>query len=368
MNDLWFIHKDAKHRYLSNNYLVLDFEATTHPNGALNPDNDLVLACWTIFKDGAVIKKSLFSDEYGMQELLDDIGTVDFVVAQHAKYELQWLSRCGLELRDVLVWDTLLAEWVLDGNVKKPRDLDSLAKRYGVPRKLDLIKKLWKAGVPTELIPRRWLKEYCARDVETTAAIFEKQRELIYGRQQEHLVLVRNLTCACLAAIEFHGMHLDPERVEKEYERVNSILGDSEQSLAEISGGINFGSAKQRGEFLFETMGFSVPTDHRGKPLRTAGGAYPTDAATIHRLDPSNDAQRRFLSTYREYNKARTLLTKNLDFFRGVCREYGGWFRSVFNQNVTSTHRLSSSGLALQFSGQKKAKGVDYSAYTVRTV
>ena len=74
---------------LSDSYVSLDFETTNEEKGSpINPVNDLVLACWTVVKDGVRTRKHIWGDEYEMQELLDDIASVDKVIAHNAKFEL----------------------------------------------------------------------------------------------------------------------------------------------------------------------------------------------------------------------------------------------------------------------------------------
>lgn len=351
-----------KYIYLSYPYIVLDFEATTLPDGPLNSGNDLVLCVWKIVTADSVVTKHLFADEYGYSELLKDINSVNFVVAHNAKYELQWLHRCGLDLRTVLCYCTMLGQWVLDGNLGnlQTRSLDSLAKKYNLGSKIDIIKLLWKAGVDTRDVPKSWLLKYCEHDVDLTHQLFTLQLERLQNDNLLHLAHVRNLTCCCLSEIEFNGMNLDGERVLREYNDVLSQLGVEEKRLFDITGGINLRSPQQRGKFIYETLGFKVPRDRKGKPVTTASGGYPTDSDIIGRLHTDTEDQRAFLRSYLDYTKRSSLLSKSLDFFKGVVEEYGGWFRAKFNQGVTATHRLSSSGIGLLFKGEKKEKGIQF--------
>jgi DNA polymerase I-like protein with 3'-5' exonuclease and polymerase domains len=293
-----------------------------------------------------------------MQELLDDVMSVDFIVAQNLKFELQWLKRCGLELRDVLGYDTMLAEWVLDGNKKSPRDLASLAKKYGVPGKVDLVNKFIKAGVATRDIHPKWLLEYCYADVEATRMVFEKQAPVVSECFVWHLVHVRNLTCSVLADIEFEGLQLDTERVMEEYRRVMKIKEELGAKLAEMTGGINLNSGKQFAAYLYGVLGMKEALDWRGKPIRTKGGDASTNAKVLALLKPETDKQREFLDLYKTYNKVVSLLEKNLDYFKRTCEEKGGVFRGNIQQNVVQTHRLASSGIPVVFAGMKKAKKV----------
>lgn len=361
----WFLEAGSQYSYLSKvPYIVLDWETTTLDFGsAINKDNRLVLGCWSlVLPNGVVKKKHIFGDEYDMQPLLDDIEFIKaergFVVAHNAKFELQWLRRCGLDLRSVLAYCTMLGQWVLDGNTGiGQRSLDTLGIRYGVGRKASLVNRLIDAGVCPSAIRRDWLLKYCQQDVELCHLIFKEQLRLLIDRQQLHLAHVRNLTCLALADIEFEGMTLDKEAVKAEYEKTYAEWDAAQQRLHILTGGINLASPKQLGEFLYKQLKFAEPLDYTGKPMRTGGGQVSTNATALQRLVAKTDVQREFLEVYRRFNKADSLLTKNLYFFLKVCDEHDGIFYGSFNQGVVGTHRLSSSGRPLLFAGEKKTKG-----------
>jgi DNA polymerase I-like protein with 3'-5' exonuclease and polymerase domains len=326
---------------------------------ALNPGNEIVLACWLVVREGQVVKQgTCWGSTYEQQELLDDIATVDFIVAQNLKFELQWLKRCGMELRDVLGYDTLLAEWVLDGNRTTPRNLSALARKYGVAGKYDLIAKLVSNGVACRDINPRWLRQYCQDDVTATYEVFKQQILAVTAANQWHLVHTRNLCCACLADIEFEGLCLDPEKVKEEYIRAVGVRDSLGAKLAALTKGINLNSPKQLAAYLYGTLGLKEPTDYRGKPIRTPGGEQTANAKALAMLKPETAEQKEFLSTYKEYNKAVSLLEKNLDYFKLTCEQRGGVFYGSFKQNVVQTHRLASSGIPILFEGLRKTKSV----------
>lgn len=306
-------------------------------------------------KDGKETKRRhIWGDEFDMQELLDDIKEAEFLVAHNGKFEAQWLSRCGQELRDLLVWDTMLGEWVIHGNVKVPFNLESTSVRYGIGNKLPLAALCLKMGIPTEDIPVSWLEPYCYQDVDLATELFYRQLQIIEERNLLHLMLVRCLTCSALADIEMAGCELDAALVEEEYERLVKELEELEARLSEMAGGINLGSSKQLGAFIFDTLNFAIPKDFKGKPMLTAKGAYKTDKATISKLKAKTPQQQAFLDAYVAYNQNAALLSKNVSFFKGVVDEYDAKFYGVFNQAMTGTHRLSSSGRKLLFKGAKK--------------
>ena len=345
--------------YTTGSYVALDLETDSEQKGsALVESNDVVLACWSVYRDGVEVKRRhIWGGIYSLQELIDDIHGVDFLMAFNAKFECQWLRRAGMELRDVLVFDPMLAQWVLDGNKKgkgHERSLRGMARRYGARPKLDIVGKLLDLGVPTRDINQHWLLEYCYRDVDSMVDIFNKQQAVLTQRKVWHLVHTRNLTCPVLADVEFAGMELDPDRVYKEYNKAQGKIEDLGTQLAEMTGGINLGSPKQLGVYLYDVLKFKEAKDYKGKPIRTGSGEKSTAATTIALLKPSTAEQERFLSLYKEYNKVVSLVEKNLEYFKLVCDHRDARFIGLLKQNSVGTHRLASQGFKDKFEVSRK--------------
>ena len=364
----WFLlHPEPEEIYLTNTYLVVDFETDVDQKGsALHEPNDIVLACWQIVSpNGEVIKTAYrWGGIYEQAELLEDISKVGFVVAQNAKFEAQWLKRCGAELRDILFYDTMLAEWVIHGNrnlqagKQYSRNLGAMAKRYGVPGKKDIVAALVDMGVSTRDINPSWLLEYCHADVEATKNVFQKQKLVLSESKQWHLVHTRNLTCAVLADIEFEGLDLDHSRVMEEYKKASHDLQTLGDQLADMTGGINLGSPKQLGVYLYDVLKFHEPVDYKGDVIKTGKGARSTNSKHLADLVAETDEQKKFLDIYKRYNKAASLLEKNLDYFKLTCEQRNCKFVGSFRQGVVQTHRLASNGIPIIFEGRKQPKSV----------
>lgn len=347
--------------YHSKNYVVLDFETTSLDYGAAtHHGNNLVLSCWLQVRGTESLYKHSWGGEYSHPDLLADIAAADFVVAQNAKFELQWLKRMGVNLRRILPADTFLAQWVLDGNLPLPRDLDSLAKKYGAPSKHQFVASMIESGVDVRDIPREWLKQYCYGDVISTHEVFLAQLKELERRDMMHIWHTRNLTCAVISDMEFTGMTLDKDRVKEEYDLQVARREQLKRELDELCGGINLASPKQLATLLYETLGFEEITDRRGNPIRTPAKRPATDKATITKLRARTKQQKSFVEKFQEYRKADTLLTKNLAFFQGVCEEYNCRFTAQFHQGRTATHRLSSSGRKIYFRGLEDERGVQF--------
>lgn len=342
--------------YWSDNYVVLDFETTTLSKGNPNVEgNRIVLACW----GRAGVVKHTFGSEYEQGELVAAIEGCDFIVAHNAKFELGWLKRCGVDLRKVVVYDTFIGEYVLGGNrfSMVQLGLDASLKRYGLAPKADLIGSMFKAGICSSDIPESWLLKYCRRDVVACEELFLKQREKLRTRGLIHLQYQRCLLSPCLADLESYGMQLDAEAVDRAMGQLEDDYAKITSELQTMMDGASPASTKQKAEFIFGTLGFRIPLDHKGKPLTTPAGEPSVAAPALLRLRPQTARQRLFLEKYNEWSRMHSDLTKYLRKFKDCIEDTGGALHATFNQCATRTHRLSSSGLVhkVQFQNLNRA-------------
>ena len=384
-----FLEKPDPSIYKSNCYVVLDFEIdTSHGDygSAVHPDNAMLLACWRVrrgnqrpeghrYHHRACVDKVKWGTEFEMQELVEDIQNADFLVAHNAKYELMWLKRCGLPLENVLVFDTKLGEYVLlgnraaaskDGLKKLSTSLDMCCRRRGWEIKDPVVDTMIKNGINPVRIPRPWLQGRCEQDVDTTERLFLDQLQRLDESNRLGVQYTRCLFTPVLSDMEFQGMALDEDRVQEEYDSHTSRLHQLEGELAQLTGGINWRSSQQVAELLYDKLGFRELTNRQGEPIRNKpskqypNGAPKTDADTLIQLKATTKEQKAFLSLRAKIGKVGAALSKNLEFFQGVCKEMGGVFYAVFNQTNTATHRLSSSGISTLFEMFEKAKGVQF--------
>ena len=367
----WFLqHPGAgPQHYMESEYLVFDFETTNLEFGsALNPLNDIVSVSWYAswedpdrieYERGNQLTLSMFADvvEYAIEN--------DYVlVAHNAKFEYQWLRRMGIETIRCLWYDTMLGEYVLAGNRKWRLNLDETAKRYGREGKASIVDTLMKTGVcPSEIEPD-YLQARAMRDVKDTLHIFLKQRLRLLDEGKLPVMFTRCITTPVLGAMEMVGVALDAKRVYEEYNKSQTEYTKVLREFNEMTGGINPRSPKQMAEYVYGELKFKELCYPGGRPIRNKPskafpeGAPKTDSGTLSKLRATNEKQRRFLDLHSKVGKLNAELTKTLDFFKGIVDEYDGTFYGVFNQNVTATHRLSSSGRRVRFESDGKEKGV----------
>lgn len=356
-----FVTNPQPEIYNNGKPLFLDFETTNLDRGSSrNSKNRIVLACWQEGWYGTLNHK--WGGEYDQQDLLEAIRRSDFIVAHNAKFELGWLERCGLDLSTILVYDTMLAEYVIGGNRWKTGQLslESASQRHGIGQKGSTVSKLIKAGVPTEEIPREWLLKYCQQDVRLLPLLMNSQLTMIGGTRLLPVVYSRCLLTPVLSDLEKNGMRLDAEPVLALAASLEESLSRVETSANVLAEGVNLNSPKQLATFLYDQLGFAEPTITRGRktlPDRTPAGGRKTDGDTIEGLVCKTERQREFKALFEEARNLNGQLTKYLRKFVSCITDREGMLYANFNQTQTSTHRLSSSGAeyGVQFQNQPRA-------------
>jgi len=343
--------------FKSNNYVFVDFETTNIDKGSpYNSENSLVLAVWEYGEDhpdydgGA--SHYCWGSEYQQEVLANACEKAEFVVAHNAKFELGWLKRCGINTSNVLLYCTQIGEYVRAGNRKRKLSLDASLERYGLASKIGTVSKLIGGGICPSQIPPRWLLKYGLQDVKQGHRLFKLQRELLDNRGLLPTQFTRCIFTNVLEDLERTGMHLDKERVETVIKKYNSDLFKLQQQMDKITGGINTKSVDQKAEFLYKILKFPIPKDFRGNEIRgkKKNEAWPEGVPTtksdyVKKLPTKTKKQREFLDILSKLNKVKDAKSKFLDKFLACVTETNDQILyATFNQTLTQTHRLSSSG------------------------
>ena len=248
--------------------LVLDVENTvTKIDGKLHldpftPTNTLVMV--GVYPEGGQPKHYTFDhvdydckydyrkrDCDEIQALLDQ---TTLLIAHNAPHDLMWLWESGFKY-DGAVWDTMLAEYVLQRAQKEPLSLEAVAERRDLPvKKQDTLKNYMKQGVPINEIPYEELKEYLYADLETTLALYYDQSHDFREDENRGLMPTVELTmetCVLLAKIYRNGFTVDTEALEevrKQFEDEKlSLINDLNESIISLMGDtpINLNSPEQ---------------------------------------------------------------------------------------------------------------------------
>ncbi len=160
-----------------------------------------------------------------------------------------------------------------------------------------------------------------------------------------HLLYQRCLVTPALVDMEFNGLTLDKRIVDEHTQDIEDRYARATADLQEFCEGASPSSHKQLAEFIYGRLGFAIPRDYKGQPLRTSTGQGSVAVEAMGRLRPANNKQREFIRLYNKWKQLDTAVTKYLRKFVECCEQSDGKLLGNFNQCNTRTHRLSSSGL-----------------------
>ena len=186
-----------------------------------------------------------------IQDLLDKCTVL---IGHNIGHDLQWLWACGFNYEGP-VWDTMLAEYVMQRGVKEPLSLEAVAERRDLEfKKQDTLKQYMKQGVAINQIPHAELSEYLVGDLRTTMSLyFEQQLDL---REEMNRVLLPTIdltmeTAVLLTKIYKNGFTVDPvalNDVQEEFEKEKQqLIKDLNAQVLQLMGDtpINLNSPEQ---------------------------------------------------------------------------------------------------------------------------
>jgi len=180
-----------------------------------------------------------------VQDLLDKAGAV---ICHNSAYDLMWLWESGFKY-DGAVFDTMLAEYVLQRGIKQPLSLEACAERYELDtKKQDTLKNYFKQGMSTRDIPHDELSDYLSADLHATQQLADKIMYKLNTTDSTLMdtVLLTNQLAVGLAKIYNRGFKVDfsalsDVRVEYETEKkklqsdlqhiVRDVMGDTPVNL-----------------------------------------------------------------------------------------------------------------------------------------
>ena len=244
--------------------LTLDVENTvTHRNGKMHLDpfeagNSLTMV--GMLNDQGVAHIVTFdhndvpADELGHTVVQEQLDKATVLIMHNAAHDLLWLWESGFKY-DGPVFDTMLAEYVLQRGIKEPLSLEACAERYDLDtKKQDTLKEYFKKGYSTRDIPWDELTSYLSADLGATQQLADKLMLRLNSTQDSGLrstVDLTNQVAVCLSRIYQRGFTvdikaLDEVRIEFEQER-DQLTTDLQAHVRRLMGDtpINLNSPEQ---------------------------------------------------------------------------------------------------------------------------
>ena len=228
-------------------WAVVDLETTIKSGygrkaDPFNPENWVVMMGWCTKTDPT--PRGRRYSQYRQGDLTDDFisllaSGIRLLVGQNIKFDILHIISDDDRALDAwmkyvagggMVWDTQIAEYILQGQEQGSHmlSMDDLAVFYGEDTKVDEVKLLWEAGVPTEEIDPDLLARYLLGedlknpisgavtgrregDIGNTRNIFLKQVARVKAAGQSRVVMINMGSLIATIEMERNGLRVDKE-------------------------------------------------------------------------------------------------------------------------------------------------------------
>jgi len=192
-----------------------------------------------------------------VQQVLD---MTTLLIMHNAQHDLMWLWESGFKY-DGKIYDTMLAEYVLDRGQRNPLSLAACAERRQLEvQKDDTLKRYFKEGYNVNEIPLKELTFYLRHDLLTTSELFHAIEADYAKPDSTSLHTIRETTfdtCRTLTQMYMSGIRVDLqvlEQVRHEFEKEKAeIEARLQTKVRELMGAtpINLNSPEQMSQVVF---------------------------------------------------------------------------------------------------------------------
>ncbi|MCK4850128.1 MAG: DNA polymerase I, partial [Phycisphaerae bacterium] len=271
-----------------------------------------------------------------LRQVLEDQSIAKY--GHNIKYDLLILKSAGIELAGI-VFDTMVASYLLESD-RPSHSLKALGRDLlgmEVTEITELIGKGQKQ-IGFDEVPLEQACDYAARDADMTWQLQQLLSKHLGPAGLEKLFHdVEIPLVEVLAQMEFNGIKLD-EKILRQMSRdlekqSHQLLDDIHRQAGEH---FNVDSPQQLADILFNKLGL--------KPVRKTKTGFSTDVSVLEKLRQSHPLPGLVLQ-YRQIAKLRNTY---LDVLPKMVSPKTSRIHASFNQTMTATGRLSSSGPNLQ--------------------
>ncbi|MCX5680164.1 MAG: DNA polymerase I [Candidatus Omnitrophica bacterium] len=260
-------------------------------------------------------------------------------IGQNIKYEYIVLSNYGIRLRGIS-FDTMVASYLL--NPSKPNhNLEDISFDYLNHKMTTPIEELigkGKNAITMDMVDVDRVSRYCCEDSDVTMRVKKVlEKELSAKDLEELFYKVEIPLIEVLAIMEINGVSIDKDYLADLSMEMEKKLDKLTKYIYDIAGEeFNINSPKQLSKILFDKL--KLPVVKKTKTGISTDEEVLTKLASEHKLPKS-------LLEYRELSKLKSTYVDSLP---NLINPKTGKVHTSFNQTVTATGRLSSSGPNLQ--------------------
>ena len=262
-------------------------------------------------------------------------------VGHNLKFDLSVLRWHEIFVEGPL-FDTMIGAHLAEPEMRK--SMDFLAESILGYRPLSITQLIGEKGddqLSLRQVELQQLVEYAGEDADITWQLAEYLRGKLEEREvMRALVEVESPLIPTLVEMEHEGVRLDPEPLAELSRTLVNAIDQHRAAIFQLAGEeFNLNSPQQLGTILFEKL----KIDSNARRTKKTG-QYQTNEQTLRRLAMRHEIAQQVLS----YREATKLKSTYVDMLPGTMDERTGHVHTTYEQAVTATGRLQSSGPNLQ--------------------
>jgi DNA polymerase I len=258
---------------------------------------------------------------------------------QNLKYDYQVFKNYGITMRGIS-FDVMIAAYLVDPG-KRQYNLDKLAADWLSAQTTPIETLIGKGKTQKSFadVPIADAAAYSCEDVVLPIKLKKLLEPLLAERHLDKLFNEIEMPLVeTLAELEWAGVLIDTGLLQslslKYRERIAALTAEIH---AMAGTAFNLNSPKQVSDVLFETL-------HLPRSKKTKVGSFETNVDVLEKLAPDHPIARKIL----DHREAQKLLSTYIDALPAAINPLTGRVHTSFNQTVTATGRLSSTGPNLQ--------------------
>lgn len=256
---------------------------------------------------------------------------------QNAKFDYNIFQNYGIKVKGIF-FDTMLASYIKDPSRKHGLKTQSLEHLNHIMQEITELIGSGKNQMSMECVSIDEAASYACDDAFATLELTKYWQKTLDEAELKLLYDIEVPLAIILAQMEYDGVSIDVEYLNKLTGEFNSQIADLETKIFELAGiPFNVNSPKQVGEILFDRLGIAAKKK-RGK------SAYSTSADILEELAKEHKICE-YLLLHRQFSKLKSTYT---DALPQLISRRDGRIHTSYNQTITTTGRLSSSNPNLQ--------------------
>lgn len=256
---------------------------------------------------------------------------------QNAKFDYNIFQNYGIKVKGIF-FDTMLASYIKDPSRKHGLKTQSLEHLNHIMQEITELIGSGKNQMSMECVSIDEAASYACDDAFATLELTKYWQKTLDEAELKLLYDIEVPLAIILAQMEYDGVSIDVEYLNKLTDEFNSQIADLETKIFELAGiPFNVNSPKQVGEILFDKLGIAAKKK-RGK------SAYSTSADILEELAEEHKICE-YLLLHRQFSKLKSTYT---DALPQLISRRDGRIHTSYNQTITTTGRLSSSNPNLQ--------------------